>query len=186
MKALSLWQPWATLVALGVKRWETRSWPTKYRGLLAIHATLASSAEAKANASESEVVSSALTAAGLGDRLNRRPLPRGAIVGAVRLADVVQVEDTRGFRKRIAAHSPDLEAELELGDFRPGRFAWRLEGPVRFFPEPIRARGSQGLWTLDEELSARYLEVLRASKTATRSAPSMFPGSDFAPGLDPG
>lgn len=39
MKALSLWQPWATLIAVGQKRIETRHWPTTYRGPLAIHAT---------------------------------------------------------------------------------------------------------------------------------------------------
>ncbi len=38
MKALTLWQPWASLVALGVKTIETRSWSTTYRGPLAIHA----------------------------------------------------------------------------------------------------------------------------------------------------
>jgi hypothetical protein len=38
MKGLTLTQPWATLVAIGAKRIETRSWPTRYRGLLAIHA----------------------------------------------------------------------------------------------------------------------------------------------------
>ncbi len=38
MKAIVLWQPWASLVALGVKTIETRSWSTKYRGPLAIHA----------------------------------------------------------------------------------------------------------------------------------------------------
>jgi hypothetical protein len=38
VKALSLWQPWASLVALGVKTIETRSWSTSYRGPLAIHA----------------------------------------------------------------------------------------------------------------------------------------------------
>jgi hypothetical protein len=37
-RVLSLWQPWASLVALGVKTIETRSWSTKYRGPLAIHA----------------------------------------------------------------------------------------------------------------------------------------------------
>jgi hypothetical protein len=37
MKALTLYQPWATLVAIGKKRIETRSWPTNYRGPLAIH-----------------------------------------------------------------------------------------------------------------------------------------------------
>ncbi len=38
MKAISLWQPWATLVALGIKQTETRHWATKHRGQLAIHA----------------------------------------------------------------------------------------------------------------------------------------------------
>ncbi len=38
MKALTLTQPWAHLVAVGAKRVETRSWPTPYRGPLAIHA----------------------------------------------------------------------------------------------------------------------------------------------------
>ncbi len=39
MKALTVMQPWATLVALGAKRIETRSWSTSYRGPLAIHAS---------------------------------------------------------------------------------------------------------------------------------------------------
>ena len=38
MKALTVWQPWASLIALGVKTIETRSWHTSYRGPLAIHA----------------------------------------------------------------------------------------------------------------------------------------------------
>ncbi|MEK4348992.1 hypothetical protein [Paenibacillus sp. FSL P4-0184] len=38
MKAITIIQPWATLIALREKKFETRSWPTKYRGLLAIHA----------------------------------------------------------------------------------------------------------------------------------------------------
>jgi len=38
IKAISLWQPWASLVIGGHKQFETRSWRTRYRGLLAIHA----------------------------------------------------------------------------------------------------------------------------------------------------
>lgn len=37
-RAITLHQPWASLVALGIKTIETRSWPTKYRGRLLIHA----------------------------------------------------------------------------------------------------------------------------------------------------
>jgi activating signal cointegrator 1 len=38
IRGLSLAQPWATLVAIGAKRIETRSWFTRYRGWVAIHA----------------------------------------------------------------------------------------------------------------------------------------------------
>lgn len=38
MKAISLWQPWATFIAIGEKWLETRSWSTSYRGPLLIHA----------------------------------------------------------------------------------------------------------------------------------------------------
>lgn len=38
MKALTLHQPWASLIAAGVKTIETRSWSTRYRGPLAVHA----------------------------------------------------------------------------------------------------------------------------------------------------
>ena len=41
MKALTIRQPWASLIAAGVKTIETRSWSTRYRGPLAIHAGLA-------------------------------------------------------------------------------------------------------------------------------------------------
>src|SRR3990172_1771948 len=39
MKALSIWQPWATLIAMGLKHYETRSWYTQYRGPLLICAS---------------------------------------------------------------------------------------------------------------------------------------------------
>jgi len=39
MKALSIKNPWATLIADGKKTIETRTWPTKYRGPLLICAT---------------------------------------------------------------------------------------------------------------------------------------------------
>lgn len=38
MKVLTLKQPWATLVAEGIKKYEFRSWKTKYRGKILIHA----------------------------------------------------------------------------------------------------------------------------------------------------
>jgi len=39
VKVLSLLQPWATLVVMGIKKIETRSWSTTHRGALLIHAS---------------------------------------------------------------------------------------------------------------------------------------------------
>lgn len=47
MKTLSLYQPWATLMVIGAKRIETRSWMSRYRGPLAIHSTKSFPAYAK-------------------------------------------------------------------------------------------------------------------------------------------
>ena len=38
MKVITLKQPWATLVAEGLKKYEFRSWKYSYRGELLIHA----------------------------------------------------------------------------------------------------------------------------------------------------
>ena len=45
VRAISLWQPWATLIANGHKRYETRAWRTAYRGPLLIHAGLGADIE---------------------------------------------------------------------------------------------------------------------------------------------
>lgn len=44
MKALTIWQPWASLLVSGQKKYETRSWATAYRGPIAIHAAMAAGA----------------------------------------------------------------------------------------------------------------------------------------------
>ena len=46
MKVLTLKQPWATLVAEGIKRYEFRSWKTNYRGKILIHAGIGIDKEA--------------------------------------------------------------------------------------------------------------------------------------------
>ncbi len=40
MKILSIRQPWAYLISSGSKNIENRTWPTKYRGLFLVHASL--------------------------------------------------------------------------------------------------------------------------------------------------
>lgn len=130
--ALSLTQPWATLVLRGGKRNETRSWRTAHRGWLAIHATrgMAGMPAAAIQQVQAHPVYRTL----LGD-LPAAQLPRGVVLGVVWLADVLPVSPE---------HLP-TEPERSLGLYLPGRYIWRL-GEVWALPAPVPARGRPGLW----------------------------------------
>ena len=138
MKALTVMQPWATLVALGAKRIETRSWSTSYRGPLAIHASGRISREAAVICREPPF-REALAAGGYGEESgsagNPFRLPLGAVIAIALLVYVQRI--TR-------AHAP-AEPERSFGDYTPGRFAWLLDH-VRRLPEPVAAKGALGLW----------------------------------------
>jgi activating signal cointegrator 1 len=96
MKALSLWQPWASLIADGTKKIETRSWPLNHRGPLAIHATKKIDKDACIKFGYDPLV-----------------IPRGCIVC------LVSVDDCVKFPNVLAP--PD-----EYGDFSPGRYGFLL------------------------------------------------------------
>lgn len=133
VKCLSLWQPWATLVAIGAKQYETRSWSTSYRGPLVIHA---------AKTDKSLYMSSwPHFRLHLKDRNITRleQFPLGAALCLVELVDVVRTETV------VDGLSA---AERAFGDFSPGRFAWEI-ACVRRFPEPIPMRGAQGLFEVE-------------------------------------
>ena len=133
IKAITLWQPWASLVVAGHKRFETRSWRTGYRGPLAIHASKREPGHARKLACAERTFSNALIAMGLRDL---DLWPRGVMLGVVQLATVCTTESIR----------PTLTfEELAFGDYRNGRYAWKLLNPIPF-PEPIPIRGRQGLW----------------------------------------
>lgn len=127
MKMLTLTQPYATGIAIGLKHWETRSWPTHYRGPLGIHAAKGFPQWAKEFAS---------TERALG-RLKVQNLPLGAVVAIVDLVDVLPTGE---------ALFDTTAVERLWGDFSYGRYAWQLEN-VRPLPEPIPWQGKLGLWT---------------------------------------
>ena len=134
MKALTLTQPWATLVILGIKKWETRGWfppPDSRTGRIAIHA-------AKGWTRDDRDFADWLN---LTDVLSvpTVDLPLGAVLGTVRLDGLIRTNP-----ELIRRHITPLE--YTLGDYGPGRYAWELGDPQPF-PEPIPARGMLGLWT---------------------------------------
>ncbi len=130
MKAISLWQPWASLIALGEKRYETRSWATHYRGLLAIHAAKRWTPDQLTLSQETP----------FWDALDWHQLPLGAVIAVALLMDVHKTDLGPGL-----IHP---KHELEFGDWTPGRWAWRMDDVLKL-DQPIPAVGRQALFDLD-------------------------------------
>lgn len=131
MKAITLTQPWATLVALGLKVTETRSWRTAYRGPLAIHAAKGLTKEA-VQIGYSQPFRQHLKAAGY---TVVTAMPRGAIVATCQLVDCVPTDKYQG---------KDM-LDFAFGDYSSGRWAWKLE-EIKPLDKPIPARGALSLW----------------------------------------
>jgi len=131
MKALSLHQPWAWLVAGGLKDVENRPWRTWYRGLLAIRATRDQGPSYYAEA----VRQIAEISPGLA-LPDRRQLAYGSVIGLV---------NVRGCERQ--SESPWFW----------GPWGWALIW-ARRIDEPVACRGQRGIWTLP--LDVAY-EVVR-------------------------
>lgn len=153
MRALSLLQPWASLVALGVKRVETRSWRRTVfpDERIAIHAS-----RGKVATSLEEALLE-IVAQGSDVDLRGSAMPRGVIVATCRVAFI---EATRQQPSdRLLAHIMrervgGVFLERELGDWSPNRFLWALDD-VRLVVPPIPCRGSLSLWTVPADVAAR-------------------------------
>jgi activating signal cointegrator 1 len=136
MKALSLTQPWASLVQCKAKSVETRSWYTSYRGPLVIHAAKGYPGWCKEFACEP------YTRDALGCRLDPLDLPRAVGLCVVTLVACVKTTDLD--KLKVIGHRLQVN-EISFGDYSEGRFAWALRHEYDF-PEPIPAVGALGLW----------------------------------------
>lgn len=145
LRALSLTQPWATLMALLAKQWETRSWATRYRGRVAIHAAKGFPGDAKDLCME-EPYRSVLAAAGH----TAKSLPRGAILAVGELTDC----------RQTTLVAPELSPqEIAFGNYGQGRFAWKFEN-VRRLPQPIVCNGALSLWRVPDEVAMEIVAAL--------------------------
>lgn len=132
MKAISLWQPWASAMASGMKRNETRHWATEYRGDLVI-----CSAKRKPSREEAGEDFEAAMA-----------LPYGCALCIVELYDIVPTAAFHG-----ATPLKINQFEADLGNYTPGRFAW-LTRNLRTLDPPVPVIGRQGFWNLPAEIVA--------------------------------
>jgi len=135
LKALSLTQPWATLVQRRAKLLETRSWYTSYRGPLVIHAAKAFPRDCQ------ELLRIPAFYQGCGC-VPASALPRG--MGLCLCLLKACVKTTELHKLKVMNFTPSAD-ELNFGDFSDGRYAWLLEWQYDFV-EPIPMKGALGLW----------------------------------------
>jgi hypothetical protein len=163
MKAITLTQPWASLVSIGAKRIETRSWQTRYRGVLAIHAgkglgPVGGWAGLEDMYTREPVRSHITPLICGGGTWDVRRLPFGAIIAVADLVECERITPLRiqqnGWLFADGQRWELTEQERAFGDYEPGRFAWLLSN-IRMLSTPLPARGAQGLWTVPDELVQR-------------------------------
>lgn len=126
VKVLTVKQPWATLIVEGIKKYEFRSWKTKYRGEVLIHAGLS---EEKEEIKKFESLN-----------LN---FPKGKIIGIVNIVDCLLLDDSLN-KQIISSHNVAYGNKYRTG------YAWKLDG-ARKIKLDKEVKGKLGLWNLDSK-----------------------------------
>ena len=132
MKVITVWEPWASLIKEGVKRVETRSWATKYRGGLYIHA-------GKKILTRQNVIEYREMLELLADTDFRY----GRIVAKCRLTDCRIMDEA------LIGEVRKNHSEYISGFYSVGRYAWML-ADIEPLTSPIPARGRLGLWEYNQ------------------------------------
>ena len=157
MRALTLHQPWATLVAMGVKSIETRSWgpPAGILGeRIAIHAGKGITPPHEAPRVWAPIF----------ETYGSYAVPSGAVVATAQLYDAGEVTRswTRTCEVRLS-DGTDLSVETDIyGDFSTGRYLWLLDD-ISALGAPIPARGYQGLWRWGQASSLSHMPEGRSA-----------------------
>lgn len=152
MRGLTLTQPWASLVELNEKKFETRGWQTKYRGWLAIQAAKGFPKYCR------EMCEEPLFYKALNPTHRTEPpdvnwwekLPRGEITAVVKLTGITAAEYTKDYIS---------EKERAFGNYGPNRFAWEFSRVIRL-KEGIPFRGLQCLWRVPVSTVEQIIERL--------------------------
>ena len=125
VKALTIKEPWATLIIDGYKRYEFRSWKTNYRGKILIHAGLSL---------EKDML----------ERFRDYPIccSKGMIIGEAILVDCILVDEN--FERKLREVDPIVYGQSNHVE----KYAWKLENVVKY-DNPIPAKGKLGLWNFE-------------------------------------
>lgn len=148
MKAITILEPWASLIACGAKKIETRIWETSYRGKIAIHA--AKSTKCLEMADKDSFRYALKSNAGImKDQQTGLLFSPGYVIAVADLVDCAQFAHSLiPGRNTILLKNQEVgKSEIEFGDCTPGRWGWILKNVQRI--EPIPARGQQRIWDFD-------------------------------------
>lgn len=132
MRVLSVKEPFASLISLGIKKIETRSWKTNYRGEIYIHASLTKNIIKDKKRKEK--------------LLNLLPenynFKQGSIICKAILKDCIYMDEE--FINNIKKD----KIEYLCGHYEIGRYAWILDD-IKILDEEIPAKGKLGIWNFD-------------------------------------
>lgn len=126
MKALTIKEPWATLIINGYKKYEFRSWKTNYRGKILIHAGLNIEKDMLQRFEEYNLEYS-----------------KGLIIGEVELVDCILVDEK--LDKELRKTNQNV-----YGNNHINMYAWKLEN-IKKYKKPIKVKGKLGLWNYEEK-----------------------------------
>ena len=124
MKVITIKQPWATLITLGYKQYEFRTWQTKYRGPLLIHAGKGIDKTALKRFEDMH--------------LN---YPKGNIIAEVNLDDCILID--KKFNEQLKGNS-----KVYGTDDKIGIYAWKLSN-VKIINNNKNIKGQLGLWNIE-------------------------------------
>ena len=125
MKALTIKEPWASLIIEEYKKYEFRSWKTKYRGKILIHAGLGVEKDMMERFKNYDI--------------NIKP---GYIIGEATISDCILVDEE--FNKELRKINPIVYGKSNHTE----TYAWKIEN-VKKNDNPIPCKGKLGLWNYE-------------------------------------
>lgn len=124
MKALTIKEPWASLIINKYKKYEFRSWKTNYRGKILIHAGMSIEKDMLEKTKDYNI-----------------EVNKGAIIGEADLVDCILVNEE--FDKELR----NID-KIVYGNNHLNNYAWKLEN-IKKYDKPIPIKGKLGLWNYE-------------------------------------
>lgn len=149
MKALTVCQPFAHLIAIGAKFVENRKWNTRHRGKIAIHAGLSRDWLQP------------------GDEEAYPDMAFGAVVATAVLSDVIHIDSIRHFIEHQPGAMMGTMARVARHEHTEGPWCWVLDDVTRL-DEPVPWKGRQCLWPIPADFYDRKYALQRAAKATVR------------------